>query len=105
VYSSLHNNNNNNNNNNQWNYSSDGRKPPLIRFHSLSQCILFVSSLPYWVVSPFVNKNKHPISVLSAPRETWPYGKQCGTTLIQNFLELEQRLWNGNKISTKFKYL
>jgi hypothetical protein len=27
-----------NNNNNQWNYSPDGRKPPLIRFHSLSYC-------------------------------------------------------------------
>jgi hypothetical protein len=24
--------------NNQWHYSPDGRKPPLIRFHSLSQC-------------------------------------------------------------------
>jgi hypothetical protein len=26
---------NNNNNNNQWHYSPDGRKPPLIQFHSL----------------------------------------------------------------------
>jgi hypothetical protein len=26
----------NNDNNNQWHYSRDGRKPPLMRFHSLS---------------------------------------------------------------------
>jgi hypothetical protein len=32
------NNNNNNNNNYQWHYGPDGRKPPLLRFHSLSQC-------------------------------------------------------------------
>jgi hypothetical protein len=30
------NNNNNNNSNHQWHYSPDGRKLPLIRFHSLS---------------------------------------------------------------------
>jgi hypothetical protein len=38
-----------------WHYSPDGRKPPLIRFHSLIQCICGASGKPAATTPVFVS--------------------------------------------------